>query len=201
VLRFGRLVQARVLATLAAAAVAVLLSAAPSAWSSGLSTGGAETGVVGTTPVSAMVQDGEPGYLDDRSTASQLVRSYFNAVNRREYARAYSYWQAGAAERDLPPFDEFASGYSHTAAVDLTLGDVTSDVGAGQLYYAVPVVLRATADDGAVTSYIGCYVAHLARPQLQALPPFHPLSIESATFRALQDNEDSTVALSAACAR
>src|SRR5581483_8982233 len=36
-------------------------------------------------------------YIDDRSTATQLVRSYFNAINRREYARAYSYWESGPA--------------------------------------------------------------------------------------------------------
>ena len=28
----------------------------------------------------------EPAYLDDRSTAASLVRSFYNAVNRHEYA-------------------------------------------------------------------------------------------------------------------
>src|SRR5690349_21727662 len=31
-------------------------------------------------------------YIDDRSTAETLLISYVNAIERREYVRAYSYW-------------------------------------------------------------------------------------------------------------
>ncbi|MCC6629578.1 MAG: hypothetical protein IT340_19540 [Chloroflexi bacterium] len=47
---------------------------------------------------------GPARYLDDRSDPVQVVRSLYNAVSRREYARAYAYWQAtdqGAVEGSL----------------------------------------------------------------------------------------------------
>ena len=73
-------------------------------------------------PVLAQDQPPEPGYLDDRSTPEAVISSYFDAVNKREYARAYSYWESGAAERELPPFDEFVAGYADTTSVEVTLG-------------------------------------------------------------------------------
>jgi hypothetical protein len=38
----------------------------------------------------------EPGYVDDRSTPEALIRSLYDAVSRREYARAYAYWEPGS---------------------------------------------------------------------------------------------------------
>ncbi len=56
-----------------------------------------------------------PAYLDDRSTAAALVRSFYNAVNRREYARAYSYFGDHAAQ----PYAGFAAGYADTVSVSV----------------------------------------------------------------------------------
>ncbi|MGH6859926.1 MAG: hypothetical protein ACRECY_06700, partial [Phyllobacterium sp.] len=39
-----------------------------------------------------------PEYLDDRSTPETVIKSYYNAINRQEYARAYSYYAP-----DSPP--------------------------------------------------------------------------------------------------
>ena len=41
----------------------------------------------------------EPAYLDDRSDAGALVRSFYNALNRHEYSRAWSYF----GEMQSPP--------------------------------------------------------------------------------------------------
>jgi hypothetical protein len=138
-------------------------------------------------------------YLDDRSTALQVIRSYYNAINRREYARAYSYWEPAAAEAQLPPFAEFAHGYADTERVELVLGAVQSDVGAGQLYYAVPVALWATTAGETTQRYFGCYTLHLARPQIQAVPPFRPMGIRSATVWAWDEDADLDAALAGAC--
>src|SRR5579871_784251 len=75
---------------------------------------------------SAAAQDHqpEPGYLDDRSTPEAVINSYYDAVNKREYARAYTYWEPDAAARELLPFDDWAQGYADTTSVDLTIGDV-----------------------------------------------------------------------------
>lgn len=120
-------------------------------------------------------------YLDDRSTAQQLLRSYVNALNRQEYLRAYSYWKSDAT--GLPTFADFEKGYATTKSVALTLGAVTSDAGAGQRYYTVPVVLVAQMNNGTSQTFTGCYELHLSEPTIQGTAPFQPLAIRSATVK------------------
>jgi hypothetical protein len=156
--------------------------------------------IVGTSTIaSAQGHAPEPGYQDDRSTAESVIGSYFDAVNRREYARAYSYWEPAAAASQLAPFDDFAAGYADTAAVDLTLGDIGSGVGAGQLYFTVPVTLIATMSDGAVQTFVGCYTLHIGRPQIQAVPPFQPLAIQRASIRQVDNEADTAGLMSQSC--
>ena len=64
------------------------------------------------TPSPAPDDISAPRYLDDRSDAVSALRSLFNAINRKEYVRAYSYWEAGA--QGLPSFDRFQTGYADT---------------------------------------------------------------------------------------
>lgn len=136
-------------------------------------------------------------YLDDRSAPSGLVHSYFNAINRKEYARAYSYWRDPAGA--LGPFDQFQAGYEDTVAVDLTLGQVGGDAGAGQLYYSVPVILKAHTTDGITQTFAGCYILHLANPAAQAEPPFRPLAIRSAEIEQVSNDAGSLDLLNRTC--
>src|SRR5437870_13856086 len=41
-------------------------------------------------------------YLDDRSSAEAVVRSYYDAIGRRQYLRAYGYWEPSTT---VPAFD------------------------------------------------------------------------------------------------
>ena len=138
-------------------------------------------------------------YLDDRSTAPAVIQSYFNAINRKEYARAYGYWSANADPGALAPFDSFQKGYAETATVDLTLGATTGDVGAGQLYYSVAALLKAKATTGANQTYSACYNLHLSRPDIQGVPPFAPLAIESAAATLAPSGATDTGLLAHAC--
>ncbi len=82
-----------------------------------------------------------------------VLASYFNAVNRREYRRAYGYW-------GTPPgdYEEFARGYADTASVQLIVEPPVSIEGAaGSLYVEVPVVLVAHHNDGGEQMFSGCY--------------------------------------------
>src|ERR671931_494020 len=59
----------------------------------------------------------QAAYYDDRSGPAQLLRSYVSALNRKEYLRAYAYWQPAAAAAQLPPFPEFAQRFADPASV------------------------------------------------------------------------------------
>jgi hypothetical protein len=135
-------------------------------------------------------------YLDDRSDAVLVLRSLFNAVNRHEYLRAYSYWQD---KTQVPSFDQFQKGYENTASVDLFTGQVSSDAGAGQVYYSVPTVLRSETTDGQQQTYSGCYSLHLAQPAIQATPPFEPLGIRSGHLSQVANNANTADLLATAC--
>jgi hypothetical protein len=136
-------------------------------------------------------------YLDDRSNAVDVLSSLFNAVNRKEYVRAYSYWETNS---EVGPFDKFQQGYANTASVQLTIGKVTSGAGAGQIYYTVPAVLKAKTTGGATQIFSACYILHLSRPEIQGVPPFQPLAIQSATAKAANNGSDTDDLLRKACA-
>ena len=136
-------------------------------------------------------------YLDDRSNAVDVLSSLFNAVNRKEYVRAYSYWETNSK---VGPFDKFQQGYADTASVQLTTGKVTSGVGAGQIYYTVPAVLKAKTTGGSTQTFSACYILHLSRPEIQGTPPFQPLAIQSATAKQVSNGSDTDDLLKKACA-
>ena len=136
-------------------------------------------------------------YLDDRSNATQVMRSFVNAINRREYIRAYDYWENQAA---LGPLEDFISGYENTESVQLFTGTEITDAGAGQRYSQVPVVMIAQISGGEVQTFSGCYAFHLSSPAIQATPPFQPWGIQSATTRRVANGSDVDQLLAQACA-
>jgi hypothetical protein len=137
-------------------------------------------------------------YLDDRSDPVQVLRSFFNAVNRKEYVRAYSYWQIGAGS-GLPPFPQFEKGYADTQSVQMSTGPIQSGVAAGQLYWQVPVSLVAKTTSGATQTFVGCYTVHLARPELQAAPPYHSMGITLARVTSVANNANTTELMKTSC--
>ena len=69
-----------------------------------------------------------PGYLDDRSSAQEVLRSYYNAVSSGQYSRAYSYWEN--PEVVLGPYDDFVAGYALTdSARVVAFGQVLAGCG------------------------------------------------------------------------
>ncbi len=136
-------------------------------------------------------------YIDNRSDPMEVLHSLFNAINRREYLRAYSYWESDA--QNLPDFTQFQQGYANTQSVHLTTGAVTSNAGAGQFYYQVPVALNATLNDGTTQSFVGCYQLHLSNPGIQTAPPFQPLGIRSANVQSAASDADLAQLMAQAC--
>ncbi len=137
-------------------------------------------------------------YLDDRSSAESVVRSLFNAINSRHYLRAYSYWEPDA--EGLPPFEEFEQSFAQTGYVELFhIGEVVTDSGAGQQYFAVPYIISVTNTDESVEAFAGCYLMHLSNPAIQATPPFQPLAIRAAAIRQMGEGDDSFTISASLC--
>ncbi|MEN3793245.1 hypothetical protein [Fulvimarina sp. MAC3] len=133
--------------------------------------------------------DGPAPYLDDRSTPVSLITSLYNAIDRQEYLRAWSYF---SEESGRPGFTKFEEGYETTGGVKLKLGDTISDGAAGSIYTSVPTVIEATGTDGSVRVFSGCYVTRFVEPANQATPPFVPLQISRAKLRPAHTKFDET---------
>lgn len=115
-------------------------------------------------------------YVDDRSDGAALVRSLYNAINRKEYARAYGYF---GASRPVGEFKAFADGYAKTVSVEAKFGKVLTEGAAGSIYSAVPVAIKSIEEGGKARFFSGCYVTRIINPSLQ-VPPFTPYQIETA---------------------
>ncbi|MFD2239217.1 hypothetical protein [Aureimonas populi] len=124
--------------------------------------------------------DAVPDYRDDRSTPEALIASLYNAVERKEYLRAWSYFRE---EPGRPDAETFAAGYADTAHVRVRTGTGTSEGAAGSIFFSLPAVVEATGTDGAPTVYAGCYELRLVQPVNQIEPPFRPLGIVAAELK------------------
>src|SRR4029453_17019999 len=87
---------------------------------------------------------------------AEVLASYYNAINRQEYQRAYSYWETPPS-----PYDQFVQGYADTASVQLIVQlPPFIDAGAGNAYSNIATVLIATTREGGQQTFVGCYTTH-----------------------------------------
>ena len=138
-----------------------------------------------------------PNYMDDRSTPSQVIVSLYNAINRKEYLRAYSYWRDPASS--LGSFSAYANGYQYTAFVKLVFGQITGDPGMSQVYYTIPVILKATSTSNVRTNYAACYVVHKTSADVYGAPPFEPMTIDRGSAFVSDMNASDASVLATAC--
>ncbi|MCK5931147.1 MAG: hypothetical protein KAG89_03165 [Fulvimarina manganoxydans] len=139
--------------------------------------------VATSTLAIAATSESIPEYTDDRSSPETLIKSLYNAIDRQEYLRAWSYFtdQSGRAD-----FETFASGYETTKSVRVKLGDVVSERAAGSVYSSVPTVIESLSTNGDRRVFAGCYQTRLVQPSVQAEPPFRPLQIEAAHLQSTE---------------
>ncbi len=123
-------------------------------------------------------------YIDNRSDAASLVRSLYSAINRKEYARAWSYFGETKPAKD---FETFVAGFKDTVSVKVITGGVSAEGAAGSTYFSVPVAIAATGPDGSDTVFGGCYTARIVNPQLQETT-FAPLHLEKGSLKADPDH-------------
>lgn len=121
----------------------------------------------------------EPEYLDDRSSAATVVKSFYNAINRREFSRAWSYFGETKPSAD---FESFVAGYEDTKSVRVVTGEASVEGAAGSTFFNIPVAIAATGADDNERVFAGCYTARLANPAIQE-PPFAGLHLERGALK------------------
>jgi len=133
-------------------------------------------------------------YLDSHSTPQEVLRSYYNSINRKEYVRAYSYW------RDNPTaYAQFEKGFATTATVQITMGQVIADAATGHRLYKVPAVIVSSLTDGKAQTFAGCYNLEKLDPAFYVKPPFMPLGIASANIKEVPTTSTPADLLAQGC--
>ncbi len=99
------------------------------------------------------VQDGE----NSQQQAAQVIRHYYDAINQKDYKRAYADWaDNGAASQQS--FEQFKQGFADTASVKVDIGEPGRINGAvGSLYVEIPVTITATTVKGTTQQFTGRY--------------------------------------------
>jgi len=124
-------------------------------------------------------QAAEPPYLDNRSDAAALIKSYYNAINRREYARAWDYFGEAKPSGD---FAAFVAGFDDTDTVHVATGAASVEGAAGSTISQIPVSILAIGRDKSEKVFAGCFTLRLSSPTAQE-PPFRALTIEKAELK------------------
>ncbi len=152
----------------------------------------------GPVPVSGSTLNiDKKNFLDNRSGPIETVSSDLNALNLKQYVRAYYYYTDPAT---FPgPYDPFAAGYSNTDVITVTFGTVQSEGAAGSLYYKVPLALHVFTSSSTKQTFVGCYTLRLVQPAVQGTPPFQPMGIISGKFNQVGNSTDVNSLLPTAC--
>jgi len=129
----------------------------------------------------------QEAYVDDRSTPTALARSLYNAINRGEYARAYSYF----ANPPSPTIEAYAKGYEGTERVELVTGTPREEAAAGSIYFELPVAIRALGTNGTDSVFAGCYTMRMPNPE--HTEQFEPLHVERGTLHPAQEPFDEAL--------
>ena len=136
----------------------------------------------------------QTAFVDDRSSPDAVIRSLYNAIDREEFTRAYSYFANPPADS----VEAYADGFADAETSELLLGAAAEEGAAGSVYYRQPLVLRSVAEDGTETVYAGCYTLQATNPANFA-EGYTPMAIEDGDLQEM-DTEFGLAALPQECA-
>lgn len=91
---------------------------------------------------------------DNRSDPIGSLNAYFDAINAKDYRRAYRFWES-------PPssYEQFARGFADTERVRLLVDPSSRTEGAaGSAYVQIPIIIVSTLRSGVESVFAGCYV-------------------------------------------
>ena len=90
---------------------------------------------------------------DDRNDPIVTLASYYNAINARDYRRAYDFWESSPQS-----LEQFKRGFADTDKVRLLIEPPDHVEGAaGSSFLAISTVIIATTRNGNERIFAGCY--------------------------------------------
>jgi hypothetical protein len=142
-------------------------------------------------------------FYEDRTDPVAAILSFYNAINRKEYERAYSYFQGSPKPNSslAPPYDQWVKGYVDTASVTVAVGKVVQDAGAGNIYASFPVVIVAKQSDDTLRVFAGCYTMHRVNTGISENRNDELWSISAASIRVIPDKPNVDQLLAQTCSR
>jgi hypothetical protein len=121
-----------------------------------------DTTAAGVAGAPAAVVTRDTIYGDTAIGPAEIIRRYYDAIQKRDYDSAYALWgDSGKDSRQRR--EEFAAGFAQTAQVRVAIGDsVRNGAAAGSQYATVPVVINAVLRNGAKQHFTGTYTVRRA---------------------------------------
>ncbi len=104
--------------------------------------------------ISTLTSEPADQRYEDLSSPVTMLASFYNAINARDYERAFGYWES-------PPsgLEAFARGYRDTMRVRLLVQPPTRIEGAaGNTYAELPTLVTARLRNGSDRIFVGCYL-------------------------------------------
>ena len=102
----------------------------------------------------ALLAQADDGPRGDRSDPIATLASYYDAINARDYRRAYSFWESPQSS-----FERFVAGFADTDRVRLLVEPpIRHEGAAGSLYAEITTIVVATTRAGNERVFAGCYV-------------------------------------------
>ena len=98
----------------------------------------------------------------DSPDPTQVISSYYDAINRRDFRTAFLLWSdSGRASGQT--LKQFEAGFADTDSSRVTIGTAGRVEGAaGSRYVEIPVTVRAWRGDGSTQEFAGSYVVRRA---------------------------------------
>jgi heat shock protein HslJ len=133
---------------------------------------------------------------EDLSSPVGLLTSFYNAINSRDYQRAYRYWETPPAN-----LDDFSREYRNSAEVRLLVEPpIRIEGAAGSLYAEVPTILIARLRNGRERMFVGCYVMRRSNvPSSSGVVSSNAWRISQATLSPASPNTGVSALLAQAC--
>ena len=136
--------------------------------------------------------------FDNALQPIDLLISYYDAVSRGDYFRAYSYWSGQPRNQTL---EDFVDGFVGTDNIGVIAGlNIQIDAGAGNVHASLPTVITATNNEVS-QFYAGCFVAHKSNvPVGDATEPDPNWDFTDAEIAAVAAFEEGLNSITQGCA-